>query len=44
MKETKKNGNFISYEKLLKNYLWCRDFTLAWLKDEVESAPIVDRK
>jgi len=34
MKETKKNGNFISYEKLLKNYLWCRDFTLSWLKDE----------
>ena len=44
-----KNGNFISYENLLKNYLWCRDFTLSWLKTkglsrEVESAPIVDRK
>ena len=29
-----KNGNFTSYKKLLKNYLWDRDFTLSWLKDE----------
>ena len=29
-----KNGNFISFENLLKSYLWCRDFTLSWLKAE----------
>ena len=29
-----KKDNFTSYESLLRNYLWDRDFTLSWLKDE----------
>ena len=29
-----KKDNFSSYENLLRNYLWDRDFILPWLKDE----------
>jgi len=29
-----KKDNFTTYEDLLQNYLWDKDFTLSWLKDE----------
>jgi len=28
-----KKENFTSYESLLRNYLWDRDFTLSWIKE-----------
>ena len=34
-----KKENFTNYENLLQNYLWDKDFTLSWLKDEGLIAP-----
>ena len=28
-----KQGNFTSYENLLRDYLWDREFTLSWLRE-----------
>ena len=33
-KRSDKEGNFTSYDDLLKNYLWDKDFTLSWLKQD----------
>ena len=34
-----KKDNFTTYEELLQNYLWDKDFILPWLKDEGLIAP-----
>ena len=34
-----KKENFTNYENLLQNYVWDKDFTLSWLKDEGLIAP-----
>ena len=33
-KRSDKEGNFTSYEDLMKNFLWDKDFTLLWLKQD----------
>ena len=39
-KRNEKKENFTTYKNLLQNYLWDRDFTLSWLKDEGLIAPV----
>ena len=33
-KRSDKEGNFTSYDDLMKNFLWDKDFTLLWLKQD----------